>query len=113
MIHALTLQGLSNMALLSIPREMPEQAIQSPPSHLIGLLVDPFSRLLLLASTNVASLPMPGGKAYEGDGGPASEAGLDLPNAIAFSPTEAGSVMAIADFGHSAVRAVTPARPCF
>lgn len=75
-------------------------------------LTAPRPRLLPLASTNVASLPGPGGKAYEGDGGPASEAGLDLPNAIAFSPGEAGSVMVIADFGHSAVRAVTLSRPC-
>lgn len=51
-------------------------------------------------------------KAYEGDGGAASEAGLDLPNAIAFSPRKSGSAMVIADFGHSALRAVTIAWPC-
>ncbi|CAN0462173.1 unnamed protein product, partial [Ectocarpus sp. 8 AP-2014] len=53
-----------------------------------------------------------GSTAYEGDGGPASEAGLDLPNAIAFMPSTPGSRMAIADFGHNAVRVVTPTSLC-
>lgn len=52
------------------------------------------------------------GKVYEGDGGPASEAGLDLPNAMAFAPGKSGSNMAIADFGHSAVRVIAPISPC-
>ncbi|CAM9789975.1 unnamed protein product [Ectocarpus fasciculatus] len=53
-----------------------------------------------------------GSTAYEGDGGPASEAGLDLPNAIAFMPGTPGSRMAIADFGHNAVRVITPTSLC-
>ncbi|CAN0326968.1 unnamed protein product [Ectocarpus sp. 6 AP-2014] len=53
-----------------------------------------------------------GSTVYEGDGGPASEAGLDLPNAIAFMSSTPGSRMAIADFGHNAVRIVTPTSLC-
>eukprot|EP00752_Nemacystus_decipiens_P018448 g16538.t2 len=53
-----------------------------------------------------------GSTEYEGDGGPASEAGLDLPNAIAFAPGTSGSSMAIADFGHSALRVVAPKSLC-
>lgn len=52
------------------------------------------------------------GKAYEGDGSPASDAGLDLPNALAFVPGTTGGKMAIADFGHSAVRVITPELSC-
>ncbi|CAB1117822.1 unnamed protein product [Ectocarpus sp. CCAP 1310/34] len=47
-----------------------------------------------------------------GTGSTASKAGLDLPNAIAFMPSTPGSRMAIADFGHNAVRVVTPTWPC-
>lgn len=52
------------------------------------------------------------GKGYEGDGGPAFEAGLDLPNAMAFAPGISASKMVIADFGHNAVRVVAPISSC-
>lgn len=72
------------------------------------------SRSFLLTHSCTSLLPPPpprlhvSRKAYEGDGGPASKAGLDLPNAIAFAPGKTPSKMAIADFGHSAVRVITP-----
>ncbi|CAM9717004.1 unnamed protein product, partial [Pylaiella littoralis] len=65
-------------------------------------------------STNgiISTVAGSGSRAYEGDGGPASGAGLDMPNALAFVPGATGSKMAIADFGHSAVRVITPETVC-
>eukprot|EP00903_Cladosiphon_okamuranus_P013725 g12778.t1 len=65
-------------------------------------------------STNgmISTVAGTGSTVNEGDGGPASEAGLDLPNAIAFVPGKSGSKMAIADFGHSVVRVIEPALLC-
>lgn len=45
---------------------------------------------------------------YTGDGGPASEASMSMPNALAFVPGEVGGKLVIADFGNSAVRVITP-----
>ncbi|CAN0479192.1 unnamed protein product, partial [Laminaria digitata] len=45
---------------------------------------------------------------YLGDGGPALDAAMDMPNALAFGPGQAGGRMAIADFGNNALRVITP-----
>ncbi|CAM9705674.1 unnamed protein product [Scytosiphon promiscuus] len=66
-----------------------------------------------IADTNIISTCAgTGSAAYEGDDGPASEAGFDLPNAIAFMPGTTASDMAVADFGHKAVRVITPIVSC-
>lgn len=44
---------------------------------------------------------------YTGDGGTAEDATINMPNAIALSRREGGT-MALADFGNNAVRVITP-----